>query len=1145
MTIGLQTLSDTIHADLVEGLKNGLAIDGIKWGKIGPKPATADRAVLPQLFTAQGATIDWVQAAGTDHVHKIQLEESVKTKLRHGVHLRWMVGAACGMPTEPFRVWRRTTSLADFDLLDPPVGFDVTDGVLTVIFAKPLVRLAMVVDTGPQGAAISAIRGTPLLSGLEMPVIVPVGQQQLVVVSSGYMIGCALAGITKVHASVAITVDRYASQLEWELVETVGLPVDPGKWSGVGGWSAKQGLAGAFAPPRDAALGRLERGAPPFGWASKLPSGTSAPLWTAPDLNKLLDELADLESGILDRLHAAMLLPPDQQAGFKQSVPMPPHSVSGLEVPPSNAMLPPLGIAQIAGSSDPFLALALGFGTALPRIAAPDGNLGGEWKPMTKGGVGGGRGQLEDYLVTALWKGGLSGNAAPFELAACVPSPGPAWQAPEPSNLGTMFDGLQQPQSPDAPWRATVVLQWDRLPKNSLIQVASVAACRAGSLSMQPLLEQRPSGGWRPIAATAGTNPDGTEPTTLQIVDSALPCFVDSATQAYAVTQQTLFGLWGKWAETSATVEAPEAQVPSIVSAKLVSTPGANHADPCPTELTVEIVYDWSVRRPDKIEVVGRLFAAPNKSTPPPTPAVPSGLQRSIGVNGAALAMTFDAEHPSAAGATVTVLSPDTGEPVAETFGVVRRYRVVIPGLLLDYSSGHVGMVLFARAVEHVGGRISKWTQPFRIVASDPRPPVPKPLPVPRLASLPDAAGECHVRLHWEPAPGATGYFIYEATETAILAARNLPDIAPGATLQDRLQTLQQAFDANPSRVVFTRRTQKPVTGTSIDLTLPRGSTVYHAFVICAHSAGQVESAWPTHHEAVQFIVTPRVMIPAPPKLELRLEGSKVRVLVTPREGPRIASLEIFRIRLQDAARDIDLMGPPALTVKPGDTGAETVTEPTGTWIIGASILDTPTPSWRPWWYRAQVWTKDHDPLGWRRGRSPSSMALSILVPPETPPVVQALSAAWPGGPVNTVKVAWSCASPVAITPIGPHRLEIEFGDGKMLRTTLDQGAPGLARNGADYTYGFERTSLAHQQRLFVRVIDPLGRTGEAFVDLPAGQLVQPVVIIGPGGAFQQSSGALTPHDSDPPSLIPPKPPTFFQKFLSWAGKFFGLGGGA
>src|SRR5439155_5072538 len=113
------------------------------------------------------------------------------------------------------------------------------------------------------------------------------------------------------------------------------------------------------------------------------------------------------------------------------------------------------------------------------------------------------------------------------------------------------------------------------------------------------------------------------------------------------------------------------------------------------------------------------------------------------------------------------------------------------------------------------------------------------------LTSMPDSAGEYHAVLQWPAAPGAVGYFVYTCSETDLLEATGHGDPSFASTLSDRLVVLRDAFRDNPTRRPFTRVNATPVAGTSLTVTLPRGTKDIHLFVVLGLSAGQVESRWP------------------------------------------------------------------------------------------------------------------------------------------------------------------------------------------------------------------------------------------------------------------------------------------------------------
>src|SRR5204863_3552364 len=114
--------------------------------------------------------------------------------------------------------------------------------------------------------------------------------------------------------------------------------------------------------------------------------------------------------------------------------------------------------------------------------------------------------------------------------------------------------------------------------------------------------------------------------------------------------------------------------------------------------------------------------------------------------------------------------------------------------------------------------------------------------------------------------------------------------------------------------------------------TLPKGSTAIHVFTVIGVNAGQVEAAWPSTlnaADALQAFAAPRVMKPAPPTLEVIpyvdqaanpvVYGAQLRIGARP--GPRVRKVDIFRVRVPDAAKDLDTMGPPVASVTGGGGG--------------------------------------------------------------------------------------------------------------------------------------------------------------------------------------------------------------------------------
>ena len=401
----------------------------------------------------------------------------------------------------------------------------------------------------------------------------------------------------------------------------------------------------------------------------------------------------------------------------------------------------------------------------------------------------------------------------------------------------------------------------------------------------------------------------------------------------------------------------------------------------------------------------------------------------------------------------------------------------------------------------------------------DPRPPV-VPIVHVKLGSLPDATGSSHVKIAWSAQPNATGYFMYEATEANMLDAFGLPAAAPSATLDARLAVLRTAFRANPLRRPFTRLNATATTASSMDIALPRGSTGIHLYVVIGVSAGQVEGSWPrgsSPDDSLIAVAAPTIARPAPPMLEAQriLVGSNppsygASILITTRPGPRPIKVEIHRVRIDDAARELDTMGPPIARLTASSAGWTVTQTPDpvfGPYISTVSGVDAPLGSWKRVWYRATAWTAEDDTRGWLAGRSAASTAAFVVVPPPDPPTLSPLLLGVGSGAADVV-LQWTCASPIARTPLGPHQIAVRAVEpGAAARaapilaldSTLDQLGTAAPATGSGvwivstasgvttYRTLVRRAAITQSFRFVASITDPIGRSGEQLTIVASG----------------------------------------------------------
>lgn len=1076
------------------------------------------------VFQADGAVVNWDSDAK-------RLGMPIDGNHPYGsvIELRWMLKAENGLPTEPFLVWARQHSAsAGFKPLVFVQRQLIFAGNMTLIsWPEGSMSSLTLTVTAPLAGSVLAFAGGPLFSNIVASASIPSGATTVSV--SAKLINCLVVtpGIT-VTAVQGLPQGGYANTPGWTLVEIVGLPVKLTDWSGIGKHGEPQGLKSVpLTDAPTAAIARLKRGAPPFGWSPTIAMGVPAPAWSAPGFGPLIGEV---NGDLLSYLHDIVKnYPPNQQSSIGVTVPLPPPKNSlgqHTNKPGSNTQLFPLGMAYMAASTDAFLSLALGFGTAYPYRESGFAALPGA-----------------DFMITAHWEKGFDGVSGPQDYAAIVTASAAALPPPAPANMGGQPLGALRPFNTDGDWRESVRVFWDRPPAAELYRAASCAVARASISPAQPavaLMDTRPSGGYRYIAINGQLSPPHAQDPEwwrIHVMDRELDIPFNPGTRQmkYGAAVQNLYGQWTSWTAIDQTVVQPDLDAVRMMNVALRPIAPVN-GSVCATTLEVDFLWDWRIRTPRQITFVGRLYAAAHHGDPPPSVVVPAGLDRSLAGGGAALVVTFAGDTPSAPGATFLPFSED-GSSQVPAFGPgqgnSRRYRMTLSGLSLDFgSTGFIGLALWAQGQELIApNRVSAWQDnPVVISAGDPRPPI-VPIFHVKLGSVPDAAGSSHVQISWTPQPNATGYFVYEATEASLRDTWGLPEPNQKDTLDVRLKVLRDNFQANPVRRPFTRWNSTQITSTGTDIALPRGSTGIHLFVVLGVSAGQVESAWPSGpnpQDALIAIAAPHITKPAPPMIEVQriLDSSvmppayKAKVLVTTRTGPRPAMVELYRVRVDDAAVEVDTMGPPVAQLK-STAGGWVVTQTPdpdyGPYITTVQGTDAPSGSWKRVWYRATAWTGQDDTRGSLPGRSEASNAAWVVLPPSDGPVISPLSVG--GGPtLGDVLIEWISQSPLKRTPLGPHQMSVRATLPGVpppppppapsplisLDSTLDalghtQPATGsgvwivgTAAGVTTYRAIIRRAAVTDTVNFAVRITDPIGRTGSQLLTIASGPVDPP-----------------------------------------------------
>ena len=1094
----------------------------------------APRIIDPTKFLLLGSVVDWTLAYRRD-VERIlppqQIAAQRGLRTSRFVQLRWVIDPQLGYPTAPFVVWARRSEPSE---KEAPIGYSVAEflGASLIVFDRPHVFVRAGLAGGP-GFAIG-FAGAPFASPMIAPQTVSSAHTEYVF--SAPAVQCLLIPPSVTVSSLSGLDGDAAQDLDWTKVEIVGLPVDD-SFDGVLGLDEKQGLVASPQDPVDAALDRFRRGAPFYGWRTVLDSGGPAPAWKLADPKAILDVIKE---SMLPLLRQMVDFPAEQQADYTVM-----RSLASPDGNHPTATISPLRTLVYGAATDPLASLITGFGTAFEEPSAS--------AHIQMGFVP----QSLDFMVTARYEHGTGDQPGPLEYAAIVFAPGMAPQPPEPTGVATAVDGLAAPVGTDLDWIGVIRTTWDGLSDDLPIRIGSSALARsqlAPPGAVEAIMDPRPHDtALQPIGAS--TNGAAAGGGRLSALDDwyHLASDADPNQLSYAVAHQDLFGQWSDWVSAGLSVGEPPVGVASLLVGSWDVTAAAAV---CPGTLTVDIAWNWAPRSPTSITLVGRMYPQARLDDPPGDLSVPATLPPSFaGGPVGPLTIFFDSSGVGTAlaggGLTASIQYFDEhaqslSSAVQGAIAGPRRYRLTIRGFALDYSgTGAIGMALWAYGTEaRWPWRAGSWSAtPLIASAADPRPPV---LTIEHedvlLTSMPDAAGEHHALLQWPAAPGAVGYFAYTCSETDLLDACDKGDPAFSQTLSERLTALRDAFRDNPTRRAFTRVNATPVAGTSLTVTLPRGTKDIHLFVVLGLSAGQVESAWPgtadpDRRKRPIAYAAPSVIAPNPPTIEVvrRTDASasppayQAAFRIAARPGVRVGRIDLYRTRVAEAAIDVDSMGAPVESIT-GATATITVT-PTVSADPGESQplsqvdgIDAVPGSWQPVYYRAVAWAADDPPRGQYGGHSQPSTIRQVIVPPAGNPDLAPLSVTTPTDATPGVRIDTTTAAPVAPTGLGPHRIEAEaivtHGDetsetlfrhpgapaaGATPDDTFDgcpQAAPAAGTSGLwrDATTGastgvhlqLARAAYGDQLAVRVRITDPLGRLTEQVVTVPPTDLTAP-----------------------------------------------------
>jgi hypothetical protein len=1010
------------------------------------------------------------------------------------VALRWSTRPVLGFPVRPFDVWRRPRVNYPFEKVAEAVRVRTTHNFEWGL--RPMVYV--LVQTTPAAGTTLTLAA---LDSRRVPI-----PGHTVVTSGGPVLfhanGIAALRVTGtgvVNAIAVISASALANADGWVRFDRVGFPyrvgeVDPGRYVVGPQGPPIVSLDGVGAAILRLRIAQILHQPPPALPAADL----GAVDWPAPEPEPFLGLLRHSDN-ILPMITRCLQETSNAHLGhraFRRAI-----AVAGMRqigqrgggTADATAAVPVVGMTQLLVAADGFAATALGYGTidlALPdQPAQPDQPTPPPPPPAPANFTHASFSPYAslratdpfragfDYMVTGEFDLPLVGRVVVAALADTRS------EAEAPGLLSLNVRHANRPSEMDGEGSEAVRLMW-RLPEVPT-SYAIVASRRSGQHTViNPSRDG--GGGYDPYLPERPQAVDGRMPATIfaSFMDPVAPVPVaGSVTHRYAVAGLDVFGRWTQWRMASRSVPAPPPQVPTILQVEL--RPDGPVSGTVITG-SIEVTIGWNAedRSADRFELFGRFI--PRTATP--EESFTAGFLNGDSASTPVIARLHGTAPISERSATpVRIVQPDEGADSA-----IQRYRITIPNTRFDFAgTTRIVFVVWARAYERVQpARSSELSRPVRGEGVDPRPPaVPAPLPGLIWTALPDATGTARGVITLGPDRASGGYVLWEATETALRAALELPEPVPGSSLAQRALELEAriALPQAEARLagVFARWNDELLDQGRVEVPLPGASDILYVYRVSAIGENNRESE---RTEDAVFLAVPTRVAPGVPSLRAGrvrdASGDRIRLVVSPGQGSAPVGFRLYRSRRSDLARELGSMGP--AVAREDDAG----------WAVDGdarAFEDDQTPTWKPIYYRAVAITADDPSNGRYGGTSAPSPALRVLYPPREQPFISEIS-------VHSGELRFRAAVPDYETPIGRAYIEVQHlrVDGPQpVRVTLAGADPASVAQGpaTHSVFGREATAegsmwslrvdaLGAGATLVVVVTDPLGRSTEQTVQL-------------------------------------------------------------
>ncbi|MTB50413.1 hypothetical protein [Lewinella sp. W8] len=1028
--------------------------------------------------------------------------------------MRWTHEANFGLPRQPFLLWRHRNK---FNYQKVITNRRQVDGQLTVNNPGGYVYHGLISVDLSSGQTLSV---TPLgPQGIPIP-----GATKLLTLSGTYFFNHPFTSAYSFTGRGVVREIRvyYQTALinspNWELMQRVGLPLDPGSIDPSAYDTSPQGMVAAPMAPRqfhEALLGLagyLQEPLPP-----STDPGVSATDWLPPPAADFLFDLEQFQGGILPHIRKCLEQCDDASPDPQQRQPayLSQMVVDGLRqegypgnIDPGTALIPVVSTTLLAALMDHYVGIALGYGT------------------YDYSGVN--QERLDYfYMVTNTFtiKPNFPGLPEQFTIK---------------QEYAALAEHVDRPATP-LQVRSQRLHQNRPLTRDGNSTEAVEISCRAPAFPVSYGLFQASGGQMKVLNTNRGLGNSSYQPAILNVptaenaveqrIAYVLPNapipLAGSENRSYYLAARDIFGRWSGYGKTNYLAEGLSTQPPGMISVKLEHDPALpnGNSSQVATRLLLDVSWDWTERSPEAIEIAGGFYPADRET------ALPNFTDRlaltAANGNDPVVRITFSGSGvPQVSGSNQSVveLAPSGSSPDPN----IRRYRVTVDNVVASFPGpldnpapppannlSRIAYVARARAQDAVraGTAVwSGWTAPVSDRMDDPRPPVKLNLPATiNWTSLPDATKVARGTLSWPAVTRAVGYVVWEASETAIRTTLGLPQ-DPNDSLVERATELRDALnDPNNDRDslrAFVRLNRDPLRTTSVQVNLPGASEVLFLYRVSAMTSANVES----ERSNVVFFAVPQQKVPGPPVLRVRPQQKGVpgmEVVVLDGAGPEPAGFKLYRVRKRIASNVVQMKGLPVYPETAPEWQSYQLTNLDGSTSPGKKLLDpVASPSWEPYYYQAVAVGPEDRPEGLWQSISTGSPTVEAYFPPMNPPALQ-LSRQ------RSLK-RWDCHTATLETDAPFQTVQGKFAQLELLAPATSPNAPPKMRTifsaklselpvmdrrfsgrhpapfdpADDIEVGVfpERDSIflrVHEdyEQLAVRLTDPLGRSTSLLID--------------------------------------------------------------